>query len=119
MDLADEIKSIGDSKIASILLKLHALLLEDYQITDLQNKVTDLERRVTEQEIYSSKDSIIIENLPTKNGIVLLISEQVSFFFERFLGSKTFPGRIKAGHYLVTRNKTKPAPVIVKFIYFE
>ena len=33
MDLADETKSIGDSKIASILLKLHALLLEkDYQI---------------------------------------------------------------------------------------
>ena len=118
MDLADEIKSIGDSKIASILLKLHALLL-DYQITDLQNKVTDLERRVTEQEIYSSKDSIIIENLPTKNGIVLLISEQVSFFFKRFLGYKTFPGRLKACHYLVTRNKTKPAPVIVKFIYFE
>ena len=33
MDLAAETKSIGDSKIASILLKLHALLLEkDYQI---------------------------------------------------------------------------------------
>ena len=33
MDLADETKSIGDSKIASILLKLHAVLLEkDYQI---------------------------------------------------------------------------------------
>ena len=33
MDLPDETNSIGDSKIASILLKLHALLLEkDYQI---------------------------------------------------------------------------------------
>ena len=76
-DLADDIKSIGDAKIASILMKLHALLLEwDYRITDLQNTVTDLERRNTEQEIYSSKDSMVIENLPIKDGMVS-ISEQI------------------------------------------
>ena len=82
---------------------------------DLQNTVTDLERRITEQEIYSSKDSSIIENSPTKDGIVS-ISEQVCFFFELRLGYKKFPGRFKAWHYLGTGDKTKPAPVFVKII---
>ena len=67
---------------------------------------------------YSSKDSIIMENLPTKDGIDS-ISEQVCFFFDQLLGYKTSPGRFKTCHYLGTRNKTKPTPVIEKFIYFE
>ena len=115
MELADETKHWWFNDCFKFTEIARIITRKRLSNWDLQNTVTDLERRITEQEIYSSKDSSIIENSPTKDGIVS-ISEQVCFFFELRLGYKTFPGRFKAWHYLGTGDKTKPAPVIVKII---
>ena len=77
MDLANEIKCIENTNLSTILAKLYALKLEkDSEILELRKKVTNLEERITGQEIYSSKDSIIIENIPLNHSKESL-SEQV------------------------------------------
>ena len=118
MDLANEIKCIENTNLSTILTKLYALILEkDGEILELRNKVTNLEERITEQEIYSSKDSINLENLLLNHSKESL-SEQVCLF-EKFLGYKTFPSRFKACHRLGPGSSNKPAAVIVKFIFFD
>ena len=68
MDLLKAIQSLENDKLSSILLKFKEIIQErDSEITLLRNKVADLEARVIEQEIYSSKDCLIIENLPIED----------------------------------------------------
>ena len=86
MDLAKEIKCIEITHLSTILAKIYAIIREkDSEILELRNKVTNLEERITEQEIYLSKDSIIIENLPLNHSKESLL-EQVCHFFDKFLG---------------------------------
>ena len=67
MDLPNELKCIENKNLSAIFAKLYALKLErDSEILELRNKVTNSEERITEQEIYSSKETIIIENVPIK-----------------------------------------------------
>ena len=62
MDLANERKCNEYTNLTTILVKLYALILEkDSEILELRTKMSNLEKRITEEEIYSSKDSIIIK----------------------------------------------------------
>ena len=85
---------------------------------ELPNKVTTLKERITEQDVYSSKDSVIIENLPLNHSRDSL-SEQLCLFFEKVSGYKRFPIRFKACHQLGPSSSNKPATVIVKFFFFD
>ena len=119
MVLAIEIKCTEYTNLSTIIAKLYALILEkDSEILEIRNRVTNLEERITEQEIYSSKDSIIIENLPLNHNKELL-SEQVCLFSGKILGYKAFPSRFKACHQQGPGSSNKPAAVIVKFIFFD
>ena len=98
MDLANEIKCIENTNLSTILAKLYALILEkDSEILELLHKVTNLEERITEQEIYSSKDSINIENLPLNHSKESLW-EQVCLFFENFWATKQ--SRVASKHVI-------------------
>ena len=68
IDLLKAIQSLEKDKLSSIILKFNEIIQErDSEITLLRNKVADLEARVIEREIYSSKDCLIIENLPIED----------------------------------------------------
>ena len=83
MDLLKAIQSLENDKLSSRLLKFNEIIQErDSEITLLRNKVANLEARVIEQEIYSSKDCLIIENLPIKDRNAPL-SHQVCHFFSK------------------------------------
>ena len=76
------------------------VLEKDSEIVELRNKVSNLYVRLTEQEIYSSKDSIITENIQFNFGKHSLSehAEQFCLFSEKIVGYKTFPSRYKACH---------------------
>ena len=96
MDLLKSIQSLENDNLSSILLKIIEIIQEtDSEITLLRNKVTDLEARVIEQEIYSSKDCLIIENLPIEDRNAPL-SHQCCHFFEKFLNHESRPNNFKA-----------------------
>ena len=81
MDLLKAIQSLENDKLSSILLQFNEITQKrDSEITLLRNKAADLEARVIEQEIYSSKDCLIIENLPIEDRNAPL-SHQVCHFF--------------------------------------
>ena len=114
------IEALKNKEIASVLTKFTEIIAEkEGEIISLRNRVTDLEQRVSEQEIYTSKDCIIIENMPHLN-MNLHLQEQVCLFFEKYLGFTTNAYNIKACHYLSRwRNERYPPAIIVKFLYFD
>ena len=120
MDLLKAIQSLENDKLPSMLLKFNEIIQErDSEVTLLRNKVADLEARVIEQEIYSSKNCLIIENLPIEDRNAPL-SLQVCHFFQKFLNHETRPNNFKACHYLGKwQNDTFPPAVIVKFLFFD
>ena len=120
LDLLKSIQSLENDKLSSILLKVKEIIQErDTEITLLRNKVTDLEARVIEQEIHSSKDCLIKENLPIEDRNAPL-SHQVCHFFQKFLNHETRPNNFKACHYLGKwQSNTFPPAVIVKFLFFD
>ena len=120
MDLLKAIQSLENDKLSSILLKFNEIIQErDSEISLLRNKVADLEARIIEQEIYSSKDCLIIENLPIEDRNAPL-SHQVCQFFQKFLNHETRPNNFKACHYLGKWQSNKfPPAVIVKFLFFD
>ena len=120
MHLLKAIQSLENDNLSSILLKFNEIIQErDSDITLLGNKVADLEARVIEQEIYSSKDCLIIDNLPIEDRNAPL-SHQVCHFFQKFLNHETRPNNFKACHYLGKwQSNTFPAAVIVKFLFFD
>ena len=84
------IQAIDNEPLKEILLLLTKDLLsksetikkQNAQIRELRNEVTDLKERVSEQEKYSSKNSIIINNLHLLQDADLVSS--VLYFFRRF-----------------------------------
>ena len=113
------LKKISDTNVRQTFDKLLTDLgKKDEIILDLANKVDDLEQRVSAQERYSSKDCLILENLPIVNNQVPL-SHQVCNFLAQFLQYKTSPSNFKACHLLGTwKNINYPPAVIVKFLNF-
>ena len=79
------LEKISDTNVRQIFDKLLTDLGKKVEIIlDLENKVDDLEQRVSAQERYSSKDCLILENLPIVNNQVPL-SHQVCDFLAQFL----------------------------------
>ena len=86
-------------------------------IIELRNEVCSLEQRTTLQERYSSKDSLIFENLPWDGK--QSSPDFITSFLGEYLNFQTNPGNFKACHVL-GRGQLNYAPaVIVNFIYFH
>ena len=118
-DLKQEIEQLEDNGIKGIFNKILSKLIDkDEIILQLQNRVTELESRVLETEKYSSKDCLIIENMPEVDGN-LPLATKVCAFFDLYLSWKTDESSFKACHYLSSPKfgRTPPA-IIVKFVYF-
>ena len=102
---------------AALIRHLSDQLDEKARIQKLQNNVTDLETRVLQQERYSSKDCIIISNMPSFPGDLTV---QVVDFLNYNLSTTLEVWDIKACLFLGDpRDQLKPATVIVKFVYFR
>lgn len=97
---------------------LNKLSEKDNEIRLLTNRVVDLELRINECEKYSSKDSIIFDNLPIRNDKTPL-DHQVCDFLKQFLNYDTHPQNFKACHVLGKwKDQSSPPGVIVKFLYY-
>ena len=121
-DIQSAIDALENAELRQILTNLLTnLTTKDDQIKALENKFAELEACVDDCEIYSSKDCIIMENIPIKNpenGNVSPLSHQVCDFLKYYLNYDTNPGNFKACHPLGSWKNEKFAPaVIVKFIY--
>ena len=88
------------------------------KLRELRDITAKLEQSVIDQERYTSKDCLIIDNLPIFDQQWPMI-DNVLKFFEQFLGFTVNFADIKACHPLPRKlNQTFP-PVIVKFVYFD
>ena len=118
-ELKQEIEHLEDNGVKDILHKfLSKLITKDEIILQLQNRVTEVESRVLETEKYSSKDCLIIENMPEVDGN-LPLATKVCAFFDLYLNWKSDETNFKACHYLSSpKIGRKPPAIIVKFVYF-
>ena len=118
-DFQKALNLIENSNLKAIIQHLLKKLEEkDDQIRLLTNRVVDLEQRVNECEKYSSKDSIIFDNLPLRNDNTPL-SHQVCDFLQKYLNFTTHPQNFKACHVLGKWKDTNSPPgVIIKFLYY-
>ena len=117
--LRNEITNVESTQIRG-LLELFVNLLEqkNEEVITLKNQVQNLEERVLEMEKYSSKDCLIIDNMPLGHGKVTL-EEQVCAFLKQYLNYQSNPSNFKACHFLGKYEKgKKQPPIIVKFVYF-
>ena len=88
-------------------------------ITNLENRVAQLEDRMNQCEEYSSKDTIIFENLPLKTDGKANLTDQVCDFLCSHLSYKSHTSNVTACYYLAPWKEDKfSPPVIVKFINF-
>ena len=118
-EIKSAIEAIENADLRQILTEIVTnLTIKDEKIKSLENKVADLD----ECEIYSSKDCIIMENLPIKNfnnGNVPPLSHQVCDVLKSYINYETHPSSFKACHPLGPWKNEKYAPaIIVKFVYF-
>ena len=114
-----EISKVESPQLRLLFEQLYKLLeTKDRDITDLKNQVQSLEERVNEIEKYSSKDCLIIDNMPLGDSKWNL-EIQVCNFLKNYLNYESHPSNFKACHFLgkFEAGKKQP-PVIVKFIYF-
>ena len=81
-------------------------------------EIEAMEERVGKQEQYSSKDTIIIDNLPIYDVNLALLGNVLKFF-ECFLHYRLQIGDIKACHLLPKTEKQPVPSVTVKFVYFH
>lgn len=124
-EMMELITAIDDTKMQDLLTKIVNELDEKdriiknqaEEITKLKNDVTDIEQRITEQERYSSKDCLILENLPINFQNNLF--EELCVFFKTFLNYDCKPYDFKAAHPINKGKAPYPPTVIVKFIYFD
>ena len=84
----------------------------------MKNQIDELETRISKQEQYSSKDTIIIDNLPIYDDKWPLLGN-VLHFFDKFLDYKLQMADIKACHHLPKSQNQDVPRVIVKFLYFH
>ena len=99
------IEAIDSELLKEILLLLTKDLLnktetiekQNAQIRGLRNEVTDLKERLSEQQKYSSTDTIIINNLPLLQYILV---SSVLHFFKTFLDIQLLREDLKACHFL-------------------
>ena len=108
-----------DEKLYQFLIQLDKRLsMKDEQIAELKNEVALLKNKVNSLEQYSSKDCIILKNLPLVSGKD--ITTDVIYFLQRVLGIKVEKTDLKACHQLGPITDVKrPPPIIAKFIFFD
>ena len=107
----EELNVVKDVHVRKILANLTSVIAEkDQQIIELRNEITDLKSRVAEQERYTSKDCLIIENLPWNRQSGPL-AKQVCEFLRTYLSFNIQPDAFKACHPLSQwRDDKKPPP---------
>ena len=120
-DLVQELNKLGNKiqpELQEFLSKLIQNLQEkDKTIETLEQKVAYLETSVNRIERYTSKDSIIIQNLPLISGNNLVAD--VINFFSRVFQTQVNEQDLVACHFLGQVKDIKfPPPVIVKFVHF-
>ena len=91
---------------------------KDSKLEEMPCEIEALEERVGKQEQYSSKDTIIIDNLPIYDVSLPLLGNVLNFL-ECFLDYRLQIGDIKACHLLPKTVKQSVPSVIVKFVYFH
>ena len=120
-DLVQELNKLGN-KIEPELQEFLAKLIQNLQekdktIESLEQKVSYLETSINRIERYTSKDSIIIQNLPLISGNNLVAD--VMDFLQRVFQTQVNELDFVACHFLGQVRDTKsPPPVIVKFVHF-
>ena len=119
MSREETLNLVEDKHCRNLLAELfRSLELKTNKIRCLEDKVEVLETQVAEQEKYSSKDCIIIENMPIHRSNDPL-SHQVCPFLQTHMDHQTTPASFKACHFLGKwKNDRFPPAIIVKFIYF-
>ena len=88
------------------------------KLRELKDITAKLEQSVIDQERYTSKDCLIIDNLPIFDQQWPMI-DNVLKFVEQFLGFTVNFADIKACHPLPRKLNQAIPPVIVKFVYFD
>ena len=119
MSREETLNLVEDKHCRNLLAELfRSLELKTNKIRCLEDKVEVLETQVAEQEKYSSKDCIIIENMPINRSNEPL-SHQVCRFLQTHMDHQTTPASFKACHFLGKwKNDRFPPAIIIKFIYF-
>ena len=119
-DLRQQIQQLDDGIIKQLFGQLVQKLTEkDKKIEELEERVCSLESRMQLQERYSSKDTLIFENVPLINDRNYRLEDQMCSFLAYFLDFKTEPANFKACHFLSPWKSNKyPPAVIIKFVYF-
>ena len=117
--LSKLLETLEDGNLRQILTDFpQKLEMKDERIVQLENRVASLEHCVSQQEKYSSKDCIIIENVPLRRSDQPL-THQVCQFFSKFLQCLTQPSNFKACHPLGPwKELNYPPAIIVKYVYF-
>ena len=117
--LFDEIKDTVnvDPKLKGLLQGLiENVKGKDDIIVELQNRVHFLDNKVNEMEIYSSKDCVILQNLPLRSGN---FTQDVLTFLNEVMGVEVNSYDLKACHPLGPVSQNQKCVVIVKFVYFD
>ena len=114
-------QALSEVKDSSTTQLIEFLLSENNkksrETISLKNDLCALEQRITRQERYSSKDCLILENLPWDGReflptfICRFLSEYMKFF--------TNPGNFRARHVLGRGQKNTPPAIIVKIFIFK
>ena len=113
----ETVKDSLDSKTKDLFERLVICLQgKDSEIRNLSNRVNYLEVKVNELERYSSKDCVIIQNLPMLHGNII---RDVLDLFNNILGLDVSDYDLKACHPLGIASRNQKTSVIVKFMYFE
>ena len=105
--LRNEITNVESTQIRG-LLELFVNLLEqkNEEVITLKNQVQNLEERVLEMEKYSSKDCLIIDNMPLGHGKVTL-EEQVCAFLKQYLNYQSNPSNFRPVIFWENTRKAK------------
>ena len=75
-----------------------------------------IENKVNEMERYSSKDCVILQNLPFNSGN---FTQNVLAFFNEVMGVEVNSYDLKACHPLSPARQNQKCVVIEKFVYFD
>ena len=117
--LFDEIKDTENiyPKLKDLLQGLiENVNTKDDFIVGLQNQVYFLENKVNEMERYSSKDCVILQNLPLRPGN---FTQDVLAFFNCVMGVEVNSYDLKTCHTFGPVTQNQKCVVIVKFVYFD
>ena len=117
-ELKSSIESLNNSEIKPILAQLLTEITKrGGSFSNLENRVAQLEDRMNECEKYSSKDTIIFENLPIKRMVRPIWPIRYAIFcIPIYHINRT---AVTSRHATIYRpgNMTNTLPLIVKFIY--